>query len=218
MDDRIPTPGLEGRVKITKEDGTSFLAFLEMADNPSNPGTPISKATLLKDATAAKFGLGADAVPDDVFSMLSRFHAGLGNEYLWEKLDTENQLVGYVNSPDPNAYPPAVDDGFAYNRLGQLGGFAKIETGSYIGTGTFNINAPCRLTFELEPKIVFIYSKNFEYVGILLKCNYSKLLTNTGVNSLIGGITDKTASWYSRSNADSQLNASGITFDYFAIG
>lgn len=39
----------------------------------------------MQDTTAALFGLGADAVPDDVFSLLSRFHIGLGNEYIWGK-------------------------------------------------------------------------------------------------------------------------------------
>jgi hypothetical protein len=38
------------------------------------------------------FGLGADAVPDDVLRVLSRFQNGLGNEYVWEK-------VGYEYTP-----------------------------------------------------------------------------------------------------------------------
>lgn len=33
-------------------------------------GTSLNKSTLLKDATAGSFGLGADAVPDDVLSIL----------------------------------------------------------------------------------------------------------------------------------------------------
>lgn len=51
----------------------------------SEAGTLINKATLLKDATAALYGLTNTAVPDDVLNVLSRFQSGLGNEYLWEK-------------------------------------------------------------------------------------------------------------------------------------
>ena len=37
----------------------------------SQQGTPLNKATLLKDATAALFGLGTDAVPDDALSAIN---------------------------------------------------------------------------------------------------------------------------------------------------
>ena len=37
----------------------------------SQQGTPLNKDTLLKDATAALFGLGTDAVPDDVLAKLA---------------------------------------------------------------------------------------------------------------------------------------------------
>lgn len=67
MYDRIPTPGQEGRMLISPEGGTPYYATVAMADNPTQEGTFINKATLLKDATAALFGLGAAAVPDDVF-------------------------------------------------------------------------------------------------------------------------------------------------------
>lgn len=51
----------------------------------SQQGTPLNKDTLLKDSTAALYGLTNTAVPDDVLNVLSRFQSGLGNEYLWEK-------------------------------------------------------------------------------------------------------------------------------------
>ena len=38
----------------------------------SQQGTPLNKDTLLKDATAGLYGLGSDAVPDDVLSKLSK--------------------------------------------------------------------------------------------------------------------------------------------------
>ena len=35
---------------------------------------------------------------------------------------------------------------------------AKIQTGSYVGTGTYGANNPCSLTFDFEPTIVMILS------------------------------------------------------------
>ena len=71
MQDRVPTPGQEGRVLITPENGSPYYAKIAMADNPTPAGTPLNKDTLLKDATAALYGLGTDAVPDDVLALLS---------------------------------------------------------------------------------------------------------------------------------------------------
>lgn len=74
MEDRTPTPGQEGRVLITPENGSSpFYAKVEMADNPTQEGTPLNKNSLLKDATAALFtGLPENPVPDEVFQILSK--------------------------------------------------------------------------------------------------------------------------------------------------
>ena len=71
MEDRTPTPGQEGRVLITPESGSPYYAKIQMADNPTQAGTPLNKSTLLKDATAALFGLPNTAVPDDVLSLLA---------------------------------------------------------------------------------------------------------------------------------------------------
>lgn len=67
----------------------------------------------------SKYGLGASGTPNDVFGVLSRFQNGLGNEYVWSKSDATG-IVGYVNSPNPSAYPPAVSDGYVYRELGQI--------------------------------------------------------------------------------------------------
>lgn len=73
MKDRQPYPGKEGMVKLTLTNGQVLEGKLEMADDPLEPGDPLNKATLLKDATAALFGLGSDAVPDDVLAYLGKY-------------------------------------------------------------------------------------------------------------------------------------------------
>lgn len=67
MKDRIPT--YPGRVKLTQVSGNIY--DMERADQPSEAGTPLNKASLLKDATAALYGLTDSAVPDDVFALIA---------------------------------------------------------------------------------------------------------------------------------------------------
>ena len=155
MKDRVPL--YPGRVKLTPVTGQENTFDLVRADQPKQEGTPLNKASLMKDATAALFGLGTDAVPDDAFFLLSRFHKGLGNEYLWEK--SKSDEISYVNSPDPNAYPPAVSDGYTYAALGQLGNGVQIETGSYVGTGSGQVT----LSFSKPPKLLIL--STFDYQG-----------------------------------------------------
>ena len=78
-----------------------------------------NKTEILTTATAALYGLGADAVPDDVLALLKT-------------------LVDNAQSSADKK--------------------AKIQTGSYIGTGTYGASNPCSLTFDFVPKIVYIYS------------------------------------------------------------
>ena len=69
MKDRVPVN--PGRVLITPENGSSaYYATMTRADNPTQEGTPLNKNSLLKDSTAALFGLGVDAVPDDVLNAI----------------------------------------------------------------------------------------------------------------------------------------------------
>ena len=40
---------------------------------------------------------------------------------------------------------------------------AKIQTGSYVGTGTYGANNPCSLTFDFVPKFLYIKSMYFSF-------------------------------------------------------
>lgn len=70
MQDREPT--YPGRVTLTPVYGLANTYDMERADRPLQQGTPINKASLLKDATAALFGKTNAAVPDDILSLLSK--------------------------------------------------------------------------------------------------------------------------------------------------
>lgn len=78
MKDRQPTR--PGRVKISPESGEAFYAVMEMADEPTEVGTPPTKANLLKDTTAALFGGDENMVPDDALVALKTLIDGLSAE------------------------------------------------------------------------------------------------------------------------------------------
>ena len=70
MQDRVPL--YPGRVTLTPVSGQANTFDLTRADQPTQEGTPLNKANLLKDATAALYGKTNAAVPDDILSLLSK--------------------------------------------------------------------------------------------------------------------------------------------------
>lgn len=317
MKDRIPL--YPGRVKLNPVSGQANTFDLVRADQPTQEGTPINKASLLKDTTAALYGLPNTAVPDDVLHLLSRFQSGLGNEYVWAKsqyqeiktasalqfsgkntssilcsnqitldssgdislfnpetytltqiegnrsilngkyvfyhpdatygddrikyvdetaqintisgggvsisvpsggyiVSSQLELVSYVNSPSPDAYPPAVSDGYTYTLLGQIGDTVRIATGSYTGTGTSGASNPNSLTFEFEPKLVFITGNSGSDRGIFILGQGRAELSSSYVTFYVS-LSGKNMSWHSNSgDAQNQLNMNNKTYYYVAIG
>ena len=70
MKDRVPL--YPGRVTLTPVSGQANTFDLVRADQPTQEGTPLNKASLLKDTTAALYGKTNAAVPDDILSLLSK--------------------------------------------------------------------------------------------------------------------------------------------------
>lgn len=139
--------------------------------------------------------------------------------------------ISYVNSPDPNAYP--INDGYTYMARGQLGaafGGVKIETGSYTGTGTYGVNETkhCSLSFAFRPKLVIIggiYNVSNGYMAIIQPevCGFmfnQNIGSQSGSNaiSLKTTLSGNTVTWGNEANAHNQMNISGVTYKYIAIG
>ena len=163
MKDRVPL--YPGRVKLVPVSGQENTYDMVRADEPTQEGTPLSKATFLKDATASLFGLGADAVPDDVLEFLGKY-----NQYWWKRrvytvayeislstsldksgspyTDSANaqkvstypvKTIGewvYIMSSDRNAYPDSgITGGYEYQYLGVP--FENAVTAVQIATGSY---------------------------------------------------------------------------------
>jgi hypothetical protein len=355
MNDRIPL--YPGRVKMTPVAGQANTFDMVRADDPTQAGTPLNKATFLKDATAALYGLGTGAVPDDVLAELGKYKqywwrrripageryvevqsdipnaiglfgpyvetsqviyskqltidqnngtAALGAELtlpktsgkelaeaivanaplyvsvsgtiycipdgatagagsnpsfntstimyytssnkdyvyingsgtpLGKTVTTEKKQIPagdweYLQSSTRSAYPDSgTQDGYEYEYLGVPFDNAvtapKIETGSYVGTGTYGQANPNTLTFWFVPKLVWIYEANKNYISTSAGYNglwfaswpYLSYLLDSGTTvTRYASLSGKTLSWYESSSAFNQLNYSNIVYTYFAIG
>lgn len=325
MKDRIPVN--PGRVLITPENGSAaFYATMTRADNPTQEGDALSKNTLLKDSTAEALGLSDAALPDDALRILSRLHAGLGNEYLWavtsndwgiaeegeqlvvvSKTNTiyysdsytlssdgvlslvnpssltlgyestpalhgkyvsftteystgnsptgnifglctstyaggqmmpdltvkimkavqSGEIIKYVNSPNPNAYPLAEDDGYTYQALGKLGEKVRIATGSYAGNGKSGAGNANSITLNFSPKAGVVFSANNSAIGSGSWGSYDKkaMFIVNGAALVIPdsqydphiSISGNTVKWEGY-NASDQMNINGRTYRYIFFG
>ena len=118
-------------------------------------------------------------------------------------------------------------------------GFAKIQTGSYVGTGTYGSSAPCSLTFDFVPKLVIIQgtgtassiSNDYKIVALngintASSLFFENLNTNVGWFLMVA-ITwnGNTMQWYAldgyqdvKASSSSQLNSNNNTYYYIALG
>lgn len=121
----------------------------------------------------------------------------------------------------------AIPANTAITYMGQLGGGARIEVGSYVGTGTYGESNPCSITLSKDSAIVFIL-RNGVFAGVLSKCasdagGYSVTGTSSGSGysyysflSLYVSASGNTISWYHKSGTE-QLNAIGENYTWVAL-
>lgn len=151
MKDRIPTPGLEGRLLITPEDGSpAFYARAAMADNPTEQGTPFATATMLTDEVAAMFGMDGSAVPNDIFSILSvRAKIATGTYTGTSKYgaDNPNQLTIGENAKMVFIMGASANGMVSYAYSGHwIAGGAFLETERTLGNASGN--GFCKATYQ----------------------------------------------------------------------
>ena len=90
----------------------------------------------------------------------------------------------------------------------------KMETGSYVGTGTYGSGNPNKLTFSFAPKMVVVT----EYGATGLGASTGMIWNgNPQIGTRSVSVAGSEISWYD-SSASNQLNSSGSTYYYAAIG
>ena len=108
---------------------------------------------------------------------------------------------------------------------------ARIQTGSYVGTGTYGASNPCSLTFDFVPKFLYVKSTNSSSAGFFLPHTltntfknfaYQGFIQNAAIQSsnCYGKMEGTTLSWYNKMTvgdaAGEQFNNSG-TYHYIAL-
>lgn len=182
MQDRIPTPGQEGRVLITPENGGSaYYAKIQMADNPTQPGTALNKENLLQDATCSILGIPDSSVPNDAFAKLA---LGIGK-------------YGYaitVIAPDGTPIPGATISG-AQTPAGGTPVTDDYGLAVIVSTEqSVSITVQSDLYIDLEPEIdveiestgiVTPYAVTMPYVNGAVRVETSGIYTHTAAVSSI---------------------------------
>ena len=115
-------------------------------------------------------------------------------------------------------------------------GAARIQVGSYVGTGKYGSSNPNKLTFGFVPKMVLIgldydltgnwtYAFSYEglYIAGLSKMRVFTRAKASGSATMGDKVPLKTASgnvleWYNTSSAPYQLNDTNLKYVYVAIG
>lgn len=190
MQDRVPT--YPGRVRMTPVAGQANVYDMTMADEPVEVGTPLNKATMLKDATASLFGL-TDAVPDDVLSWLGNY---INDDAV--KIATGSYVgTGTYDSSSPNS----LTFDFSPEMVFMLG-----------ITNTSNITSPVFSSTGGQGLYVMCKSLLSESWN---GCGFSA--TNSASFGKISA-DEKTFYWYNGSSGSAQYNAAGYTYHWLAIG
>lgn len=71
MQDRVPTPGKENRVRIRLDDGQTIEGVFEYADEAIVQGSAYNKENVLPDDVCTALGIDTSAEPKDAFNQLS---------------------------------------------------------------------------------------------------------------------------------------------------
>lgn len=190
MKNRVPAN--PGRVLITPEYGSAaFYAILTRADNPTEKGDPLSKETLLKDSTAALYGLDATAVPDEVLvaarSLISTAQ---------KTADSKCKIVSgsYTGT---GTYGRNNKNSLTFDGKPKLLIVSSTVSSAYGGKRTY-------------PQLIFVYGESGDIASLIT--SGSEVFSSATVSG-----SGNTVSWYSADAAAQQLNVSGTKYNYIAI-
>lgn len=192
-------------------------------DNPSTVSLSRISASTAADILIGKFfkfnmsGLTDEPYDQKIYYIPSDAtitHAiPSGEKYYRFDLDKYQPVTGHA----------AIPANTTITYLGQLGGGARIEVGSYVGTETYGKSNPNTLTFGFEPQLVAIFDPsgngNYAYKLFMLRNVLGASIFDSDGNNrgVIITWSEKSVSWYS-SSSTYQMNYSGSTYNYIAIG
>ena len=211
MQDRVSL--YPGRVKLVPVAGQENTYDMVRADSPTQEGTPLNKDSLLKDATAALYGLGADAVPDDVLALLKtivdKHDIAIANGV---KIATGSYTgTGTYGSANPCSLTFDFSPKVVYIYSSDLSPYAEPNYGYW---GTCDSQTTVTPFFNTLTSIHTTWRKGSELKSRILNYTidgntFTWVMTDTSSTGTTGGPA---------AAAGAQLNTSNKVYYYFAIG
>lgn len=158
MQNREPT--YPGRVTLTPVAGLANTYDMDRADLPLQQGTPLNKATLLKDATAALYGLGESAVPDDVLAEIGKY-----KQYWWRRrlpageqyVEVKTNISSSVTMVEQNSILTCQLS--KYITIDQTSGVISLDSPETVNAPT-SISEVRSIIAYLSPKAPFYFQRN----------------------------------------------------------
>ena len=107
--------------------------------------------------------------------------------------------------------------------LGTIGHNLRIQTGSYVGTGTYGQSNPKSLTFDLYPVVVMIVCETNAFASppcIMMRPTSACVFAAVDPASMRQYVSwsEHGVSWYSNVNDYCHINMNGQTYHYLALG
>lgn len=203
-------------IELNRWNGSAYDQLLPK-NTISGSGSPTTSTV----GIVGQFYIDTSTNPKEVWQCLN----DSGGVYSWTKNYSAEEILSDTTAAAINALigstPETPNDAFsALTNI--LSGRVKIETGYYTGTGTYGTANKNSLTFDFVPKFIAIcyestsdtgYNSGFIVCGAGGKGGGSSL-----ANGLVSSVTSTTVYWYSTSSAQVQLNTSGFTYKYVAVG
>lgn len=139
--------------------------------------------------------------------------------------DARIKTTEIVTSTNPNAYTVSDSpdsEGWFYEKLPDIQMYpplGRFISSSYIGTGTSGSSNQNTIILPFNPKMVIISQNNSIYLATLVNSSTTgtTIVGTSANNTLTVTWGDKQVSWYG-SNIGNQLNTSGATYNYIALG
>ena len=189
MKDRVPL--YPGRVRLIPVSGQKNTYDMVRADAPTQEGDPLSKKTLLKDATAVLYGLNATAVPDEVLAAARTLISTAQ-----KTADSKCKIVSgsYTGT---GTYGSGNKNSLTFDGTPKLLIVSSTVSSAYGGSRTY-------------PQLIFVYGESGSIASLIT--SGSEVFSSAKVSG-----SGNTVSWYSADAAAQQLNVSGIKYNYIAI-
>ena len=149
-------------------------------------------------------------LPDDLFLKLA-------GGTMKGNIQMANFLVKGLPNPqeDGDAARKAYVD--ALRTYLDTGGFAKIQAGSYTGTGTYGASNPTVITANFSPKFLFVgYNGSSTMTWVK---GVTQVYTSFGTNYV--SVSGNSVSWFNRNNVNpqiGQMNESNTKYYWIALG